>query len=560
MGFRLLEPGEPAATEFKFRLQAEDSKRQRASFTFVIVMIPAFTTPLAKESPNLFFNHAFSLTLSDSFKSFLRDYPRQLALVQAISSYLGDTSSEQLWVRSITKGSTVVKWSNTSLFGSSQQAFSQEGPSLSTTSFRSSCPIRAIEEIARKIVGPKGEIRKRFAAALQDFQVRGMSLELTGACAISTSGPHSVASTTSPRLGYASTQNYDIVNSRDDVVDVNEHKEGISTDTDMIGKQPSDTISGAHDKDGSGEEDKKTDDLWLTTIIPVCIMCVLLIASVSIAVWLWGKNRRSKKLLGHGSNGSASTVPLRTSPVGGSGGGIGSDLVTRRSQYVSKGPPVVFPNEVCDENDVDDDEREPSVTTPMLIKEDRPPLPIPEQFSTPAAALASSSAVTSTTTTFLQQPSNLASMTAATVLNGSATPNGKHQRHIDAPAYDEPPRHDDGIRCTPKLGRQVDQQRPSHELVALRMTGTSREAEVEPSGSAMASFGGGPSNGSSTIYGQNPLYQPPPKIEASAGTTGFSSSLSRDSRSPRGHPAQHGPQTAGGFIFMEPQNPTHIPP
>jgi neurexin len=87
------------------------------------------------------------------------------------------------------------------------------------------------------------------------------------------------------------------------------------------------------------------DDMLLSTVLPVIIIAVLLVVALVVACCLYRRNRSYK---------------LAASKEA-------------KSDYVSKGLPVVFPEEVGGRDDL------ATVTTPMLVKEERPPL-VPPTF------------------------------------------------------------------------------------------------------------------------------------------------------------------------------------
>lgn len=95
------------------------------------------------------------------------------------------------------------------------------------------------------------------------------------------------------------------------------------------------------------------DNFVVSTIIPVVIIVILLLAAILIACVLWRKNRKRKAAKGEAKN-----------------------------EFVSKGAPVIFPDEVDPLTG-----KEPSATSPMLVKEERPPLPVappaPKKEETP---------------------------------------------------------------------------------------------------------------------------------------------------------------------------------
>ena len=82
------------------------------------------------------------------------------------------------------------------------------------------------------------------------------------------------------------------------------------------------------------------DDFYLSTVLPLAILLLLLITALLIACCLYKRNK-SHKLVA---------------------------TKEAKSEYVSKGMPVVFPEEMENGTEM------ATVTTPMLVREERPPL------------------------------------------------------------------------------------------------------------------------------------------------------------------------------------------
>lgn len=80
------------------------------------------------------------------------------------------------------------------------------------------------------------------------------------------------------------------------------------------------------------------DNLFISTILPAVIITLLLIVAILVACILYRRNRQHKK-------GRADS----------------------KSEFVSKGTPIIFPGEA-------DMDRESTAATPMLLKDEKPPL------------------------------------------------------------------------------------------------------------------------------------------------------------------------------------------
>uniref|UniRef100_A0A914W0Z4 Dystroglycan 1 n=1 Tax=Plectus sambesii TaxID=2011161 RepID=A0A914W0Z4_9BILA len=137
------------------------------------------------------------------------------------------------------------------------------------------------------------------------------------------------------------------------------HHPVTSVDTELIGNcdpldnevtpDDDDSTTESPDRKEKGVVSNQLDDLFLSTVLPVAIIIVLLVVAIVVACCLYRRNRSYK---------------LAASKEA-------------KSDYVSKGMPVVFPEEVGGRDDM------ATVTTPMLVKEERPPL-VPPPFDATA--------------------------------------------------------------------------------------------------------------------------------------------------------------------------------
>lgn len=88
----------------------------------------------------------------------------------------------------------------------------------------------------------------------------------------------------------------------------------------------------------------------ISTLLPILIILILLFIAVVVACCLYKRSRAAKAEGGLDDSGNA---------------------------FVSKGAPVIFPDEV------EADEKDALASTPMLVKEERAPLPLPHIHDTP---------------------------------------------------------------------------------------------------------------------------------------------------------------------------------
>lgn len=92
------------------------------------------------------------------------------------------------------------------------------------------------------------------------------------------------------------------------------------------------------------------EDHFIATVLPILIICVLVLIAVLVACCLYRRSRKGKE-----------------------------SREERSEAFVSKGAPVIFPDEV------EPDEKDVLATTPMLVKEERAPLPMPDLSLPPPA-------------------------------------------------------------------------------------------------------------------------------------------------------------------------------
>lgn len=131
------------------------------------------------ESSTILFAAIFSVRLTKtSLEMFNRDLDNVLSIVQSIAGYYGDKDESLLRVISVTKGSVIFTWSNTTL---------------------ESCDYDLINDTASKLVTRQGTIQPHFYNVLSPkFIARDVFVNSSGPCVVSSTENPSVAELSSP--------------------------------------------------------------------------------------------------------------------------------------------------------------------------------------------------------------------------------------------------------------------------------------------------------------------------------------------------------------------------
>ncbi|XP_067096934.1 dystroglycan 1-like [Osmerus mordax] len=211
-------------------------------------------------------------------KTLTDDIHKKILLTRKLAYALGDRNSSTVTLKSITKGSIVVEWTNNSL---------QQNP----------CPKDQIAVLSSKISDPQGRPKLAFTKAMEpEFKAINISVHGTNKC-----------------------QSYTFVPPREVAIPV----------------PPTATPS-----PGTGR--RSSDDVYLHTVIPAVVVAALLLIAGFIAMVCYRKKRKGKM------------------------------TIEEQATFIKKGVPIIFADEL------DDSKSPPSSSIPLILQEEKPPLPPPE--------------------------------------------------------------------------------------------------------------------------------------------------------------------------------------
>ncbi|KAM4610097.1 dystroglycan 1-like isoform 1-T2 [Polymixia lowei] len=220
----------------------------------------------------------FSARFHGDPKTLNSDVHKKILLTKKLAYALGDRNSSTVTLRSITKGSIVVEWTNNSL---------QQSP----------CPKDQITILSNKIADTLGRPKLAFTKAMEpEFKPINISVRGTNKC-----------------------QSYTFVPPYEVPIPV----------TPIATPLP-----------GTGR--RSSDDVYLHTVIPAVVVAALLLIAGVIAMVCYRKKRKGKM------------------------------TIEEQATFIKKGVPIIFADEL------DDSKSPPSSSIPLILQEEKPPLPPPE--------------------------------------------------------------------------------------------------------------------------------------------------------------------------------------
>lgn len=189
---------------------------------------------------------------------------------------------------------------------------------------RDSCPVGEISNMVGKFLREDGTVRKSAKNRLSPYKLTGTELSPKGACLNHPDFPTLGVkqATVDPTAG---------PKSEPDVVDDSED------DEEPAYKFETTTVP----EPGLGKAAQGDDDeVWITTVVPAVVIVAILLVALLIACILYRKKRKGKMSL------------------------------EDKNTFVNKGAPVIFPDEY--------DEKPNDSTKPLIMDEEKPPMPPPE--------------------------------------------------------------------------------------------------------------------------------------------------------------------------------------
>jgi neurexin len=174
----------------EYTLEGTDEDGRVARCNDVTVEVRA--RPLASRKEAVF---EATAKFNISYDYFCNDADLRIDVANKLGRAFGDDDSSHLAITSITRGSVVMGWTNTSIVGGGD----------------GSCPAEQIGEIQTKMFTNEGTLRKSFQDAMDPYEILGASLTPRGHCtlAVVTISPTTSVSSEDLRVGAktASTSN-----------------------------------------------------------------------------------------------------------------------------------------------------------------------------------------------------------------------------------------------------------------------------------------------------------------------------------------------------------------
>nr|AAH99987.1 Dag1 protein [Danio rerio] len=172
----------------------------------------------------------FTAVFDGDARTVTNDIHKKILLVKKLSQSFGDRNSSTITLKSITKGSIIVEWTNNSL---------QQSP----------CPKDQIQQLSKKISDPEGKPSSIFKFTMEpDFRPSNITVRGTASC-----------------------RNYMFV---------------------PLGEIPDPTPSPGTPAVGAGRQ--STDDVYLHTVIPAVVVAAILLIAGIIAMICYRKKRKGK--------------------------------------------------------------------------------------------------------------------------------------------------------------------------------------------------------------------------------------------------------------------------
>ncbi|OWF55736.1 Dystroglycan [Mizuhopecten yessoensis] len=184
---------------------------------------------------------------------------------------------------------------------------------------RDSCPVTEIQNMAGKFLREDGTVRKTAKNRLAPYKLSGMELAPKGAC---------MNDPNFPTLGVKKQPTPEPEPSKKPDSPDAEPPYKVETTTPEPDVNPG--------KAAQGDD----DEVWITTVVPAVVIVAILLIALLIACILYRKKRKGKMSL------------------------------EDKNTFVNKGAPVIFPDEY--------DEKPNDSTKPLIMDDEKPPMPPPE--------------------------------------------------------------------------------------------------------------------------------------------------------------------------------------
>ena len=262
-------------------------------------------------------NHELSMTIDTDYDKFVSDLNNRLDLSNKIAGVFGDRNSNSMTVTRLERGSVIYAWTNNSLAGDD-------------------CNVEAIGSVFDKIVTEDGKITPEAEKALKPYKLTSVITAPLGSCENNPDFPIRAAMPGKPTQAPKTTEKMTTAST------------AALTDKPMVGttgrtdsatmKKMTESTTANVAAAGAGGGGS---DIWITTVVPAIVVVIVLIIALIIACCLYRKKRKGKM-----------------------------KLKEKNSFGTGKGVPVIFADEL--------DEKPNDSTRPLIMDEERPPMPPPE--------------------------------------------------------------------------------------------------------------------------------------------------------------------------------------
>ena len=192
-----------------------------------------------------------------------------------------------------------------------------------TTLPTGSCPAGEISDLTKKLVDENGNINKKAQMKMRPYKLAGIAVQPMGKCEGNDQFPFVVVG----------KQPSPVTDTPKEPIEPAEPAEPIT-------KDPPYVVEGTTSEPEKGAQEDDDSEVWITTVVPAVVIVAILLLALVIACVLYRKKRKGKMSL------------------------------EDKNTFVNKGTPVIFPDEY--------DEKPNDSTKPLIMDDEKPPMPPPE--------------------------------------------------------------------------------------------------------------------------------------------------------------------------------------
>ncbi|XP_071083665.1 dystroglycan 1-like [Haliotis cracherodii] len=205
-------------------------------------------------------NHEVSMTLDYDFEKFSSSTENKISFMNKVAKLNGERNAKNFKMNRVTKGSTVVSWTNTNLASPD-------------------CPVDQIKTMMSKFVQEDGTLSKEATRGMKPFNLKGVGVVPLGACENDPNFPV-LAVTKDDTDEPSSPDGTDTTDETTEDEDPPVTPEPVPTSTEGVRTGSA----------GGGQ----SDDIWITTVVPAVVIVAILLLALLIACILYRKKRKGK--------------------------------------------------------------------------------------------------------------------------------------------------------------------------------------------------------------------------------------------------------------------------